>query len=143
MKSLKDYLPRNYLTEVWGGTSAADTDSPISGNQSDAWPDPTMTRNGKRELKIGDPVVVGDDKGAVDNFEQDGKISVRFNNSGIIKAFPEEEVDYDPYYEEHDEELDAARALQNLKTLAGIDVQPSVNPMDNKIEKPDAPALPS
>lgn len=122
MKSLKDFLPESFLIELSDGPG--DSISPVNGGNSNRNPDPTQTRFGHRELKVGDPVKIcngqfQDEKGKVDDIINDGNsIVVDLVNQGK-KSFSVRDVDFDDYGGEDQEEDDYLRSLNNLKQMAG------------------------
>jgi hypothetical protein len=96
-----------------------DSSSPISGAEADSKPDPAETRDGNRELNIGDPVVI---KGKVNfsgctgdvvDFGQEKRfIVVNLYNHGK-HSFQASDVAFNDYAGSEEEELD------NMRRLAG------------------------
>lgn len=123
MRSLKDFLPESFLTELSDGPS--DSSSPVSGATADGHPNPAQTNYGKRELNVGDPVkVVGDvelkgSKGKVDDIFDDGdSIIVNLHGQGR-KRFRRPDVEFDEYCGKDDNEDAYLHSLNNFKKLAG------------------------
>ena len=123
MKSLKDYLPESFLVELGEGPS--DSNSPVNGSTADSHPDPAMSKFGKRELRVGDPVkITGDvefqgEKGKVDDIGRDGNFIVVDLYDQGKKSFQRADVDYDDYGGKDNEEDDYLHALDNFRKLAG------------------------
>jgi transcription antitermination factor NusG len=120
MKTLKEFLPESFLTELTDAN--IDSISPINGGDDDNKPDPLETKNGKRELNIGDPVIVNTDalrgkKGVVDNVDGD-EITVSIEKMGneILNV---RDVEYDHYHDPENDKESYEHALNNLKQLAG------------------------
>lgn len=122
-KSLKDYLPESFLTELGEGPS--DSSSPVSGATSNSRPDPTQTKYGKRELEVGDPVkVTGNvqfkgEKGRVDDITNDGNVVVVDLYDQGKKSFQRADIDFNDYGGKDEEEEDYLHSLNNFKKLAG------------------------
>lgn len=120
MKTLKDFLPESFLVELSDGPM--DSGSPISGGEADAKTNPENSKGGKRELRIGDPVIIKshefmDNKGIVDDMTDENVIIVDVQDKGKHK-FNIQDVEFDPYSDDN-EEADYRRQLENFKKLSG------------------------
>ena len=74
MKQFIEYLPESFLVELSEGPT--DSQSPVSGATAHTKPNPANTIDGKRELNIGDPVIVSGNvkyKGLTGNVEDFGQ----------------------------------------------------------------------
>jgi len=123
MKQFIEYLPESFLVELSEGPT--DSQSPVSGAEASNKPNPANTVNGKRELNVGDPVVVSGNvkykglTGEVIDFGQNRKFVVvnlyRFGKTSFQLC----DLEYDTRAdEEHDDEA-GAREIENLRKLSG------------------------
>ena len=124
MKTLREY----FLAEDGGATndSSESMASPLSTAGSNG-PDPLKTRDGKRELKIGDFVKVIDkkvygygDSGQIVNMDSDEEFVIVRLQNGIEHQYDLEALEFDPYTAEEDGISSEDRSLRNLKIMAGI-----------------------
>ena len=125
MRPLAQRLIEQFITELTDGPN--DSQSPLNGGQEKG-PDPTQTgRDGKRELNIGDPVIISDKvqfggkTGVVDDFGTNKHfVIVNLYNHGK-HSFHESDVEYNDYADsEEEEEEDAHRhEIDNLRRLSG------------------------
>ena len=127
MKSLKQYLPKEFVSEAADRfADPHDSISPISGSQAGQHPDPTMTENGNRELSVGDPVKI---KGKVQFSGCSGKVVDFGQGKAFIvvdlgkdgkHSFHSSDVEFNDYaYDENEEHNDGDRELSNLLKLSG------------------------
>jgi hypothetical protein len=126
VKSLKQYLPESFLVEL--GEAPAETNSPISGAQVEHQPNPALTKNGMRELNVGDPIKVksgrtqgAGETGTIEDFGQNKHfIIVKFNSDGSKHSYHESDIEFDDSAEDEDDEI-PDRELHNLRRLSGIE----------------------
>lgn len=121
--SLSKRLLEQFIFEL--GEGPDDSQSPLNGEQSDDEPDPTKTKDGKRELNIGDPVTITGEvqfqgkTGDVTDFGKDKHfIVVNLYNHGK-HSFHASDVEFNDYAGSEDEDADN-RALQSIRQIRGF-----------------------
>lgn len=119
MKSLRSYLPESFLLELGEGPNDS---GPVLNGSPGRKIDPTNSKFGIRELKIGDPVVVKNMKyegetGLVDDYaDNENFVIVDLKKIGK-KKFHISDLEYNDYAGK--EEIDADHELNNLRILSG------------------------
>jgi len=127
MKSLKEYLPESFITEL--SDAPRDSISPVNGSEVSNYPNPANSVGGVRELNIGDPVIVtgkvqhSGETGVITDFDNERKafVVVQMKDGGK-HSFHSSDVafnDYDEDDELSDEEQNEM-SLDNLRKLSGI-----------------------
>lgn len=121
--SLAKRLLEQFIVEL--GEGPDDSISPINGQQENG-PDPTHTVDGKRELNVGDPVIITGKvqfngcTGDVDDFGKDKKfVVVNLYNHGK-HSFNACDVEFNDYADSDEEDRETTtREIRNLRQLSG------------------------